>query len=128
MSFRRYVGKTVRITAQGRDGELVYNARLFDYDDAGIWLHHQDGVALPGGRTEQVEGLLFLPHSRIVNVFAFDGLDELMADEVRQQELAGAQRERGVADSMRHWSAAERDVFDSVGAGTTEELAGEANQ
>lgn len=128
MSFRRYVGKTVRITAQGSDGEVVYNARLFDYDDAGIWLHHQDGVDLPGGRNEKVEGLLFLPHVRIVNVFAFDGLDELMADEISRQEQAGAARESGTADSMRHRTAAEREIIDSVGAVTKEELEGEANQ
>jgi hypothetical protein len=124
MSFRRYVGKTVRITAQGSNGEVVYNARLFDYDDAGIWLHHHDGVDLPGGRNEHVEGLLFLPHARIVNVFAFDGLDELMADEVERQEAAGASREAGTADSMRHRTAAEKEIIDSVGAITKEELEG----
>ena len=129
MSFRRYVGKTVRITAQGSGslGEVVYNARLFDYDDAGIWLHHNGSIDLPG-RKENVEGLLFLPHSRIVNVFAFDGLDELMADEVSRQEQAGAAREAGTADSMRHRTAAEKEIIDSVGAVTKEELEGEANQ
>ncbi|MDQ3023423.1 MAG: hypothetical protein M3R04_03400 [bacterium] len=124
MSFRRYVGKTVRVTAQGSSGEVVYSARLFDYDDAGVWLHHSDHVALPGGRTESVDGLLFLPHNRIVNVFAFDGLDELMSDEVERQEAAGAARESDSADSMRTRSAEDKAVIDSVGAGTKEELEG----
>ena len=128
MSFRRYVGKTVRVTAQGSTGEVVYNARLFDYDDAGVWLHHSDSVGLPGGRSEAVDGLLFLPHARIVNVFAFDGTDELMSDEVERQEAAGASREADTADSMRHRTVAEREIIDSVGAVTKEEIEGEANR
>jgi hypothetical protein len=126
VSFRRYVGKTVRITAHGSNGEVVYNARLFDYDDAGVWLHHNSNVDLPG-RSQEVEGLLFLPHSRIVNVFAFDGLDELMADELQQQEQAGASRESATADSMKHRTAEEKALIDSVGAVTKEELEGNAN-
>lgn len=126
MSFRRYVGKTVRITAQGSTGEVTYNSRLFDYDDAGIWLHHEGSVDV-GDRSESVDGLLFLPHARIVNVFAFDGLDELLADELDRQQDAGASRESATADSMRHRTAAEREIINSVGAVTPEELEGSAN-
>jgi hypothetical protein len=126
VSFRRYVGKTVRVTAQGSNGEVVYNARLFDYDDAGVWLHHSDSVGLPGGRNEKVDGLMFLPHARIVNVFAFDGTDELMSDEVERQEAAGAAREVDTADLMRTRSMAEKEIIDSVGAVTKEELEGNA--
>lgn len=122
MSFRRYVGKTVRVTAQGSDGEVVYNARLFDYDDAGVWLHHSDSVGLPGGRNENVDGLMFLPHSRIINVFAFDGTDELMSDEVERQESAGASREAAAADAMRNRTAEDKATINSVGAVTKEEL------
>lgn len=128
MSFRRYVGKTVHITAQGAAGdEIEYISRLFDYDDSGVWLHHVGYIGLTDGRKQEVEGLLFLPHSRIVNVFAFDGLDELLADEVRQQQQAGASREAATQDSMRTRTAADRAVIDSVGAVTKEELEGEAN-
>jgi hypothetical protein len=127
MSFRRYVGKTVRITALGSNGEVIYNARLFDYDDAGVWLHHEDSVELSGQRRQQVDGLLFLPHNRIVNVFAFDGLDELLADELQQQHQAGAARESATADSLQHRSAADKAAIDSVGAVTKEELEGKAN-
>jgi len=125
VSFRRYVGKTVHVTAEGIGHEQVtYIARLFDYDDGGIWLHHSGTVDVSDKRTEDVEGLLFLPHGRIVNVFAFDGLDELLADEIERQETAGAAYEAGTADSMRHRTASEREVINSVGAVTKEEIEG----
>jgi hypothetical protein len=116
MSFRRYVGKTVHITAQAADGgEVEYTARLFDYDDAGIWLHHSGQVHLPGNRQQAVDGLLFLPHSRIVNVFAYDGLDELLADELRQQQQAGAAREAAASEVQAQRDPADKAVIDSVG-------------
>ena len=128
MSFRRYVGKTVHVTAEGIAAEKVtYIARLFDYDDGGIWLHHNGKVDVSSSRSEDVEGLLFLPHARIVNVFAFDGLDELLSDEVERQEAAGIAREADTADAMRHRTASEREVINSVGQITKEELEGNAN-
>jgi hypothetical protein len=50
-----------------------------------------------------------------------------MADEVSRQEQAGAGRESATADSMRHRTAAEKEIIDSVGAVTKEELEGNAD-
>lgn len=75
MSFRRYVGRVVRIVANGADGALrQYVSRLFSYDDSGLWIHHRDTVDLPDGQQKEADGFLFLPMVQIVSVFACDEL------------------------------------------------------
>lgn len=116
MSFRRYVGKTVHVRAQDvGDGQVEYISRLFDYDDAGIWLHHSGAVTMPSGRQQNVDGLMFIPHDRIYNVFAFDGLDEMMADELKQQEMAGAAREAASEQVIRARQPADKAFIDQIG-------------
>ena len=85
MSFRRYVGKVVRATARGADGApVIYLAKLFEYEESGIWLHHSDEVELPGGEAREFAGYLFIPHTHLVNVFGCDELDKAV------DELAAA--------------------------------------
>ena len=81
MSFRRYVGKYVQVTARGVDGSPVeYLAKLFEYEQAGIWLHHGRKVTLAAGKAQQFEGYLFIPYTHVVNVFSCDELDQTIED------------------------------------------------
>ena len=78
MSFRRYVGKVVRVTARGANGAPVeYVCRLFEYEESGIWVRHRTALKLPDGQEVELDGLLFLPHAQIVSVFASEELDKL---------------------------------------------------
>jgi hypothetical protein len=90
VSFRRYVGKVVRVTARGADGApATYLAKLFEYEESGIWLHHTDEVKLPGGETRKFDGYLFIPHTHLVNVFGCDELDKAV-DELLAPSGGGA--------------------------------------
>jgi len=76
VSFRRYVGKVVQVTAKDSAGQpVVYLAKLFEYEQSGIWLHHAAEVAIAQGRQSVFNGYLFIPHSHIINVFGCDELD-----------------------------------------------------
>lgn len=76
MSFRRFVGKTVQITSRNNDGGLTrFLAKLFTYDDTGIWFHREKEVELPDGGTDKFEGLMFMPHVHVDSVFASDELN-----------------------------------------------------
>ena len=80
MSFRRYVGKIVRVTIRGASGTPVeYIGKLFEYEESGIWVHHRNTVQLPDGSQTELDGLLFLPHTQILHVFASEELDKLAA-------------------------------------------------
>lgn len=86
MSFRRYVGKVVQVTARGADGAPdVYLAKLFEYEAGGIWLHHDKSVSLPDGSNQPFSGYLFIPHEQILTVFGCDELDRAV-----EEQQAGA--------------------------------------
>jgi hypothetical protein len=76
VSFRRYVGKVVEVTARDAQGEpAVYLAKLFEYEQSGIWLHYAKEVAIAPGQQRRFEGYLFIPHEHILSVFGCDELD-----------------------------------------------------
>lgn len=81
MSFRRYVGKFVEVTARDAAGEpVVLVAKLFEYEQSGIWLHYSKDVVFADGRELPFEGFLFIPHQQIVHVFGCDELDRAVEE------------------------------------------------
>jgi len=89
VSFRRYVGKYVEVNVKDGGGQpVVYLAKLFEYEQSGIWLHYEKDVVVAGGRARKFEGFLFIPHEQIISVFGCDDLDTAVEDAVEQE--AGA--------------------------------------
>lgn len=81
MSFRRYVGKHVEVSAKDAAGQpVVFLAKLFEYEQSGIWLHYTKDVVIAGGRARPFEGFLFIPHEQIISVFGCDELDSAVEE------------------------------------------------
>jgi hypothetical protein len=76
VSFRRFVGKYVRITMLYQGGGVTQLlAKLSSYDDSGIWIDSATPVNLPDRSSQTFKGLLFIPMSQIINVFGCEDLD-----------------------------------------------------
>ena len=87
MSFRRYVGKIVRVTTRGvQDMPAEYIGKLFEYEESGIWVHQRSTVQLPDGSQVELDGLMFLPHTQILHVFASEELDKLAGPMICNKE------------------------------------------
>jgi hypothetical protein len=75
------VGKFVEVTAKDAFGQpVVHLAKLFEYEQGGIWLHFSKDVVIAGGRARPFEGYLFIPHEQLVHVFGSDGLDSAVEE------------------------------------------------
>jgi hypothetical protein len=86
VSFRRYVGKYVEVSVKDAGGQpLVYVAKLFEYEQSGIWLHYSKDVVVVGGQARNFEGYLFIPHEQIISVFGCDDLDTAVEDAAEQE-------------------------------------------
>ena len=83
MSFRRYVGKYVQVTARSADGvpETVL-AKLFEYEEGGIWVHHSSPVSMPDGSARTFSGYRFIPREQIITVFGCDELDQAVEEQL----------------------------------------------
>lgn len=89
MSFRRYVGKVVQVTARDASGQpSVYLAKLFEYEQSGIWLHHTTDVAVTPGDKRAFDGYLFIPHVHIISVFGCDELDQAVENNLEAEANA----------------------------------------
>ena len=86
MSFRRYVGKVVQVTAKdAADQPVVYLAKLFEYEQSGIWLHHTADVAVAKEDQRVFDGYLFIPHTHIISVFGCDELDQAVGNNLEAE-------------------------------------------
>lgn len=83
MSFRRYVGKFVQVQARGADGAPeITLAKLFEYEEGGIWLHQDSVVTLPDGSERSFSGYRFIPREQIISVFGCDELDQAVEEQL----------------------------------------------